>query len=290
MRLLPLVEVYVKDHLKGEWTLYARSSKKWSSRSATRTCQCTLLLFVDQASLTLFCYSSQKGIHWLYVCFQWQHRTKLQDLSSEFNVVLTTVTASRLFGNMSSCISECGESASVTNASISTDPKNTSVTQNMDEVSKRKRHYSFDDLDNEPEEKPKLRKFSSLNFRKSTSAGATVGPCESIRECPYNERTNTEEVKTGGMHAAFIKSNSQTSEQSDKTAETSSVDSTHSADVVDSYAEIAGQQKCSDLRSTASQRILYVHNQELIDHCNKLPRIPERVCEDLSVQISTRLM
>lgn len=184
------------------------------------------------------------------------------------------------------------------------------------DVDGRKRLYSFDDLDDEPPVQPKLRRFTSQT-QSSRLQGLSLKVTEerdedtdnrsvlSKESCvaankenvtsvsvsnkstvPYAEAgcgTTNEQNENTDVLVKFSEADSQSETNQNRPDDLSTTAKIGNDSVISGPAQsqewtIHKQVSGQVLDSDGCHRVLYVHSQQLIQHCNQLPRIPARVC------------
>jgi len=171
-----------------------------------------------------------------------------------------------------------------------------------------KRPYSFDEFDDEPPVQPKLRRFTSSSHRLQVRApeqteimqlsdtdsvvalGQTSsGMCDVVNkenvassDLPNSLGDNAEN-KTNGtpvrVSLIVIPADNESDTNLNRT-DRKVTDQSGSRGVSDpgQSQERASQQQGSGQELDGCHGVLYVYSQQLIDLCNLLPRIPDRVC------------
>ena len=180
-----------------------------------------------------------------------------------------------------------------------------------------KRPYSFDEFDDEPPVQPKLRRFTSSSHRLQVrvpeqsdlgrqavpprtlqlsdtdshsvvALGRTRGICDVINkenvansDLP-NDLVDNAENKTNGtpVKLSLMSGADNESETSQNRTDHNVTDESSNRGVSDpgQSQERASQQQGSGQELDGCHGVLYVYSQQLIDLCNLLPRIPDRVC------------
>lgn len=181
-----------------------------------------------------------------------------------------------------------------------------------------KRPYSFDEFDDEPPVQPKLRRFTSSSHRLQVrvpeqsdlgrravppeilqlsdtvtdtsdsvvALGQTRGMCDVVNkenvassDLPNNLGDNAEN-KTNGtpVKVSLIPGADNESETNLNRTDGKVTDRNRGVSDPGQSQERASQQQGSGQELDGCHGVLYVYSQQLIDHCNLLPRIPDRVC------------
>ena len=164
------------------------------------------------------------------------------------------------------------------------------------DVGDRKRLYSFDDLDDEPPVQPRPRRFISSSHRLQVFPVPEKRDQDSWLDQPKKTcDVNKENVTSPCVSYKVVENaDKQKSEVPIKFSEANSESSQNgpSDDIIshtdnDSVSDSGQSQEGTTQKWESRQvlqvddchQVLYVHSQQLIDHCNQLPRIPATVCD-----------
>ncbi|XP_076444969.1 histone deacetylase 8-like [Babylonia areolata] len=172
----------------------------------------------------------------------------------------------------------------------SEDPKDNNQNVRNQRETNVKRHYHFDELDDEPFQQPKLRKFersvsdigNHLNktdqLTKNVKDGQEFHQQISRKDHspPDIEKIEQSKLENGNIPHETDTNERAVDEHEDASSGTdpSGCNKSNTNSCVPSLDQNKTQEKSQ--QKSACHRVVFIHSDQLITHCNRLPRIPDR--------------